>query len=331
MTKARHIAFASDRAFQIPLALALYSLERTLENPECYEVHILHRGIDKTLFASIKLSLHFYHVGEALSDLPTQRRLPTPTYYRFLLPDLLPDSVERVLYLDCDIMVMRDLGSLWDMALTDQVMAACPWVVYGGYREQYEQTVRHFSERIGYAERGEPEYYFYASILFMNLERMRAEKISQQLIDTSRAIPAERLAWQDQDVLNHVLRGRIAPLPLSYNVIPLFAQDLSEESDEARSAYASPHILHFAAMKPNILTGAKLPYEEEFFALWRQSPWAQHIPYPLVSLRELPRLLRGLIELPIRWGIRHETFLLGYGRALQALRSCLKRKHSKSS
>ncbi len=324
MIRTRHIAFASDRDFQIPLALALYSLERTLECPEHYEVHILHQGIDEELFAPIGLKLHFYHVGHALRDLPTQKRLPTPTYYRFLLPDLLPDTVEHALYLDCDIMVLRDLSELWDLAWGDQIIAACPWVIYGGYCEEYEQDVTHFSERIGYGELGEPEHYFYASILLMNLVRMRAESITQQLIDTSRTIPAERLAWQDQDVLNHVLRGRITPLPLSYNVIPLFAQDLSRESEEARIAYTNPHILHFAAMKPNILTGAKLPFEKEFFELWRQSPWARHIPYPLVSLRELPRLLRALIELPIRWGIRHEPFLLAYGRALQWLRARLK-------
>ncbi len=320
MEEQRHIAFAADRDFQVPLALALYSLERALERPECYCIHIVHQGLDEAFFSPLGLELHFYDMGEALRDLPAQGRFPTPVYYRFLLPDLLPESIACVLYLDCDIMVQRDLGALWETSLEGKVLAACPWLVYGAHREAYQEDVHGFSARLGFPDAEPVEHYYYSSLLLMDLTRMRQQRITQQLIACSRAIPAERLYWPDQDVLNHVLRGRIATVPLSYNVIPLFALDMSGETQEAREAYAQPHLIHFAATKPNILTGAKLPFEEAFFTLWQTSPWARCIPYPLVSLRRMPRWLRCAIELPIRCGIAHEGFLRLYGRLLQTLR-----------
>ncbi len=320
MEKQYHIAFATDVDFQIPLALALHSLERVLAQPERYCVHILHQGIDTELYSSLGLDLRFYNVANALQDLPTARRFPTPIYYRFLLGDILPPDIEKVLYLDCDIMVMRDISLLWDIPLEGAVLAACPWVVFGDYAEEYKPYVEQFPARLGVSQLSPPERYYYSSFLMMDLALMRDEKISTQLVNASLELPAEKLAWPDQDVLNYVLRDRMVSLPLSCNVIPLFAVAMQHESDEARAAYAEPFIVHFAATKPNILTGAKLPFEKEFFTMWKNSPWSYAIPYPLVSLRKLPTLLKIMVELPIKLAIKHDGLLHLYGRLLSLIR-----------
>ncbi len=320
MKKQYHIAFAADVDFQIPLALALYSLERVVTQPERYCVHILHQDIDTTLYSSIGLDLRFYNVANALKNLPTAKRFPTPIYYRFLLADILPPDIEKVLYLDCDIMVTRDISGLWDIPLEGAVLAACPWVVFGSYASEYKPFVDEFPARLGVSQQLPPEYYYYSSFLMMDIALMRAENISSQLVDASLELPAEKLLWPDQDVLNYVLRDRMISLPLACNVIPLFATEMQDESEEARAAYAEPIIIHFAATKPNILTGAKLPYEKEFFTMWRQSPWSRSIPYPLVSLRKLPTLLKSMVELPIKLAIKHDGLLHLYGRLLSLIR-----------
>ncbi len=320
MEKQYHIAFAADRDFQIPLALALFSLERSLAQPELFCVHILHQGIDTELYSTLALDLRFYHVANALQDLPTARRFPTPIYYRFLLADILSPEIEKVLYLDCDIMVMQDISRLWDIPLEGAVLAACPWVVFGNYTEEYKPYVEQFPARLGVPQVSPPKRYYYSSFLMMDLSLMRREKISSQLVNASLELPPDKLIWPDQDVLNYVLRDRIASLPLSCNVIPLFAAEMQNESEEARHAYEQPMIIHFAATKPNILTGAKLPFEKQFFDMWRESPWSQTIPYPLVSLRKLPPLLKRIVELPIKLSIKHDSLLRLYGRFLSILR-----------
>ncbi len=322
MDQKYHIAFATDKDFQIPLALALYSLQRTQQHPEQFCVHILHGGIDRSIFEPLKLDLHFYKVENQLKELPAGGRFPTPIYYRFLLPDILPTSISKVLYLDCDIMVMRDITELWDIELDGSVMAACPWLIFGDYQEEYLPYVEQFPARLGVdaPKKESRQHYFYSSFLMMDLSIMRDESVSAQLVRASQQIPAEKLLWPDQDVLNYVLMGRIASLPLSCNVIPLFARSIEQENQQAQQAYGDPLIIHFAATKPNILTGEKLPFERDFFRLWKSSPWASLIPYPLVSLRALPKLLRRLIELPIKLSIKRERLLRLYGRFLSMLR-----------
>ncbi len=316
-----HIAFAADADFEIPLALALYSLEKHLAEPEKYCIHILHSGLKESRFAPLGLKLCFYAMDDALHHLPTQPRLPTSTYYRFLLPQLLPQHVNRVLYMDCDIMVMQDLSHLWDSEMGDAIIAACPWNIYGKYREEYEPHVLSFPQRLGISDwDSTADQYYYASFLLMDIAAMREQNVTAQLIATAENTPREQLIWLDQDTINLVLRRRIAELPLSCNVIPLFAADMQQESKEAQDAYEHPSIIHFAATKPNILTGAKLPFEEDFFRLWQESPWRRHIPYPLVSLRHYPATLRWIITLPIRLGINCPRFLRLYGTLLNTLR-----------
>ena len=46
------------------------------------------------------------------------------TYARLLLPELVPSSVTRLLYLDCDIVVLRDIGELFDERLDGSLLAA---------------------------------------------------------------------------------------------------------------------------------------------------------------------------------------------------------------
>ena len=57
--------------------------------------------------------------------LKTHERITRATYFRFLIPALFDASVERVLYLDCDLIVDGDVGPLWEMDLSGAVLAAC--------------------------------------------------------------------------------------------------------------------------------------------------------------------------------------------------------------
>src|SRR5262245_42672933 len=47
------------------------------------------------------------------TTLQLAQHLTEVTYYRLLLPELLPTTLHRVIYLDCDVYVGRDLAGLW--------------------------------------------------------------------------------------------------------------------------------------------------------------------------------------------------------------------------
>lgn len=323
MNEKKHIALAADYSFSVPLALSLLSLQNAAKNPNEYSIHLLDGGVDRNLLKELSLEINYYDVSKDLRHLHASGRFPNSIYYRYLLPEILPSEIERVFYMDVDTMVCSDLSELWDFDMKGCIMAACPWMIYGKAGLEYKENVDNFTERFSIAQDNEP--YFYSSMLMMDLNRMREEHISQQLIHVTEQTPASQLLWPDQDILNLVLRGRIACLPLSYNVIPLFAADISLESEEAKQAYANPHIVHFAATKPNILTGPKYPFEEEFFSLWRKSRWCKQIPYPLVSTYGMGKWQKRIILAPIKIGISSSNFLRFYGKCLKNIRAILGR------
>ena len=318
MPETIHIALSANQAFTVPLGLCLRSIIQSANADTKYHFHILDSGVDrKVLQLGGFTNITWYDVADKLRDLPCGGRFPTPIYHRFLLPQLLPDTIERVIYLDCDTVVRRDLGELYRTELGETAIAAVPWVVLGHYAEEFGQHLRSFPRRFGLADDGTP--YFYSSLLVMQLPAMRSMQIPQRLIAATRHHTRE-LIWPDQDVLNAVLRGQITPLPLEYNVIPLFSEQLENESQEARAAYAAPAIVHFAAMKPNILTGPRNALEQDFFRFWQESPWKQRIPYPLISLSRMPRPAAALLKAVFTALLPFPGLLRQIGKLLNALR-----------
>lgn len=318
MTEPIHIALSADQAFTVPLGLCLRSIMQSANDGTTYHFHILDSGVDRKLlqlggFANIT----WYDVTDKLRDLPCGGRFPTSIYHRFLLPQLLPETIERVIYLDSDTVVRRDLSELYHTDLGDTALAAVPWVVLGHYAEEFGQHLRSFPRRFNLPDDGTP--YFYSSLLVMHLPTMRSMQIPQRLVAATRHHTRE-LIWPDQDVLNAVLRGQITTLPLEYNVIPLFSEQLENESNEARAAYESPAIIHFAAMKPNILTGPRNRLEEDFFRFWQESPWSRSIPYPLISLSRLPRPAAALLNSLFTALLPFPGMLRLLGKVLNALR-----------
>ncbi|MBR0354608.1 MAG: glycosyltransferase family 8 protein [Oscillospiraceae bacterium] len=119
---------------------------------------------------------------------------------KFYLPALLPDW-DRVLYLDGDIIVRRDLSPLAETELGDALAA----------------VVRDLPQ-VFYNNRllGDSRDYFNSGVMLLNLRQMRAEGLTGRLVEEKKASPDDKL--MDQSVLNRVMAGRVLQLPLIYNV-----------------------------------------------------------------------------------------------------------------
>lgn len=139
--------------------------------------------------------------ADAFADLPVRRgHLTRSTYLRLLIPDLLPDA-ERVVYMDCDMVVTDDLSPLATLPLGDAVVAAVP--------DPSPEAEELGSTGIA---RGA---YVNAGLLVVNLPVWRAEGIAARCLSllTERALLAE-----DQSALNIAAAGRIVTLPARFNV-----------------------------------------------------------------------------------------------------------------
>ena len=331
------VAFSADAHFSVPLGIAVLSLLESARPGTYYDVYVLDGGVTDRVKKGIEglkgrfeFRVTWLDVRRELLDLPAGGRFTAATYYRFLLPDLLPHDVKRVFYLDADVLVCEDLSELFAMDLDGCPLAAPVWQLVGRYRDEFVPLMRSFHERLGVPHDGLP--YHFAQML-MDTDAMRQGGWHRKLIDCARTEDPEALAWADQDVMNKVLRGRMKVMPYRYVAIPLFAEDAEQGEDacvppfvygaeELREAYRNPAIVHYAATKPNILKGGLDRYDDMFFAAWRRSPWAGCVPYVPVRIMELgrrhPLLARAMMWIP-RLFIRCPRILRGYGALLQAL------------
>lgn len=219
--------------------------------------------------------------------------------YRLLLADLIPSSISKVLYLDCDTIVRESLHNLWHTDIRGCALAAV--------QDAQEGKIEQFN-RLGYpSQLG----YFNSGVMLINLEYWRKHQLSAQFFDFIRTRP-ESLVLFDQDVLNYVCRLNKADIPLRYNVQSDFLLkttklyfDIWKHHDELTEARNNPAIIHFSGSRP-WEKGTKHPFKDEFFryrqdTVWHSSPmWKNRESYRT----RLSRILRhslsyfGLCEKP---------------------------------
>jgi lipopolysaccharide biosynthesis glycosyltransferase len=241
---------AEGREYVAHSAAMLHSLLSHHRRGEV-RIHYMH-GPDVSVRDERRLASMVAHEGGEVSflripdrklrGLPTKGFTRKATWYRVFLPDLLPD-VEKILYLDCDLIVLDSLSPLFETDL------AGSWV--GAVTNVFQHNHLHRPAELGLAG---PEVYFNAGVLLMNLEQMRANGCTAALIDYGRA-NAGRLEWRDQDALNVVLGERRTALHPRWNCMnSVLVFDRADDvfgAEAAAEARACPAIRHFEGPDTN--------------------------------------------------------------------------------
>jgi lipopolysaccharide biosynthesis glycosyltransferase len=203
-----------------------------------------------------------------LRGLPHADRFGSIVWWRLFLPELI-DGVDRVLYLDCDTLVLSSLRPLWDEDLGARVLAAVANVV--------EPPMREHVAALGVDYVGG---FFNAGVLLLQLDRMRDERSTDELVDYA-VRHHKTLTWNDQDALNVVFKGRWHSLHPRWNAqnnlwswrawaIDLFGPEVVAE------AVSAPAIRHFEG--PSVAKPwhylCPVPHRDAYFEMLRQTPWA---------------------------------------------------------
>jgi lipopolysaccharide biosynthesis glycosyltransferase len=232
---------------------------------------------------------------DAVAALPPMPQSSPATWYRVLLPDLLPD-VERVLYLDVDTIVVDSLEPLWETDLSGKLVGAVTNVLPPG-------TLDHPAE-IGLSG---PEAYFNAGVLLVNLGEIRRRGMVSELREFSLA-HGHDLLWRDQDVLNILLgRARVSLHPrwnwMNAMVTFEWATDVfgAEVLEEARRR---PGIRHFEgplASKPWHYL-CEQGQRDSYFEHRRQTPWPDCEIVGATPRAKAKQVARRVLRVePARW------------------------------
>ena len=212
--------------------------------------------------------------SEKLKDCPIQSDdyVSIATYYRLLAPTLLPQELEKILYLDCDMIVNESIDALYNTDIEDVAVGSV-------LDEDYLNVTKYM--RLEYPQ---TDYYFNAGVLLINLSYWRRTNVMQRCLNYIKD-KKDILTFHDQDTLNYILRNEKRELHTKYNLQTGFLyksrkleQHVIEEIDEA---IYKPAIIHYTGLNKPWIYNSNHPYTDAYLhyksiSLWNSNEYIIH-------------------------------------------------------
>lgn len=283
------VVLACDAAYAMPLATALRSIVEANRSGASLEFHVLSEGFTGRIQQKVVDSLPqgSAEVRWVPVDMGPFREFSTivyiskMTYARFLLPQIFPPAVNRILYLDADLLVLDDLGRLWSMDLEGAILGAVP-------DHGLDRKIKQRDPRVRNVPRVRD--YFNAGVLLIDLERWRSEQVSEKALEYLAGHPQS--PFSDQDALNVACDGRWKKLEQRWNFQDHARTSLAHLRPEHR-----PGIVHFVTdVKP--WNASSLSVNADFYdAIRARTRFSRTIPDRMGDLlRGSWALVKGVLR-----------------------------------
>jgi len=256
-----HIAMATDHNYlDYALAACASMLKYTSRD---IVLHLLHEeltGADLARFEALPRNVAFtlqpHKIENAFFKGWPPLRWSVSCYYRLILPELLPE-LDKILYLDCDLLVLDDIGKLYDLDLQGK---SCAGAATKLKPEHYD--------RIGLDRK---YAYFNSGVMLFDLAKMYREHHIERFIRLFNEM-GDRIKYPDQDILNLAYAEDHVKLPLRWNLMTSVYRNPPDNKlyslEETIAALKDPAICHF--------TGTHKPWR---FRATTHHPYGFAYPY----------------------------------------------------
>jgi lipopolysaccharide biosynthesis glycosyltransferase len=277
----QHVAFccSGDKGAK-HLAVALLSLFETHDSPDKLRVHLVWESLSETALDALNESWQCYSTQisyyRASGWLGERALGPKSGYwFRTWLADILPEDIPFVLYLDYDVLVMRDVSPLWNLDMDNYGVAAVaePANPRWGYAERLS-----FMARTMGAEFEKDDPYFNSGVLFINLKRWREMDVGHTLTERFGHYRPTYPEFHDQDELNILFRDELLLLPPCWNLIEevwlysLWPFHLYREFSPT-SEHFKPYVRHFSGKEKVEGRWRRASYKEIYYGFLDRTAW----------------------------------------------------------
>lgn len=187
-------------------------------------------------------------------------------YFRLFVMEVLPKDLEKVLYLDVDMVICDSIRELWNTDVSDVAVGAVP--------DCFHQDI-HQANRIGY-EVGLG--IFNSGVLLINLNYWCEHHVMNSFIAYAREAK-DHLKYHDQDVLNYVFRHSKIELPIRFNLqtIHMYQERFLylhfRYFEEIREAFRHPVVIHYTGPNKPWFSNAYHPLKGYFEKYRQMTPW----------------------------------------------------------
>ena len=234
------IFFSTDNNYIPFLDVTIRSLIANASRDYKYHIVVLNTGLDEERISKIEeledenFQIDFADISYAVKDieykLPNEQHFGLATWYRLFIQSLFP-QYEKIIYIDCDLIVEGDISELYNTDLEGNYIAGVVehWILHSPVFSYYTK------EAVGI----DSKYYINAGVAVMDLNKFRENQIEQKFVDLINTYNFDVID-PDQSYLNYLCQGKIKYLPFEWNRTPL-------ENVECEN----PKIIHYAlGMKP---------------------------------------------------------------------------------
>ena len=283
-----HICFATDDNYASAMGVAICSILKNAGPTDEFHFYVLENSVSAENKRKIALlrairpfELDYIHIHEAdFKSLPiVNKHLSLSTYYRFSIARLLP-QVDKILYLDCDILVLQSLRPLYETDMTGVLLAGAEDLVFWKWRNTGTPEERLSNHKYYYVDEEfekifETVGYFNAGVLVLNLALMREMNLERMCFECA-AARRDRLKYEDQDVLNFVCGPLRKQVSQKWNLPPYssLCRYLAGRKEDISPFYQDAAVIHFIqVLEKPWRRGWKCSETDLYRQYMRLGPW----------------------------------------------------------
>lgn len=210
------IALITDERFAPYCATTIASVLNNSQEETEFDFYILTGGLSQTVkekFNGLKAikdcSINIISIDiDNFKGLPKCNHIPIESYFRFKLFSLL-DGLDKVIYLDSDMIVLGDIEGLFNTNIDNYYAGMVIDTV-----KEVGTVLNEVKQKLQFPVNSD---YFNAGVMVINLNKCREDHIESKLFDWAKR-NYDKLTWADQDVINVIMHGLIKKLPSKYNI-----------------------------------------------------------------------------------------------------------------
>ena len=235
----------------------LYSLK--YNNVGNHDIFLLYNQLSSQGIQSMQrfcdsnsMVLHPIHVAESELDGMTlgNAHFSVEMYYRIFVQKYVPETVDRILWLDADIIINGSLADFYQMGMGEKLIAAC---ADRGWRS--EETTTRCKDTLDLSEE---HIYFNSGVILFDLDAIRKQMSFNTIEDTLKKYQ-DVLVFPDQDILNILYDGKTKMISERFN----YQIGLDRKKENVQNDQAT--ILHF--------TGSVKPWHPNYEAYCAEYYW----------------------------------------------------------
>lgn len=328
MANIPHIVYATDDNFAEILGVSLVSLYENSKDVDDIIVYVLDSGISDENIEKLKSlpqkygrsDLSFIKATDISKELSMSVNLDRGSlsqYARLFVSSVLPAELDRVLYLDCDIIINKSISELWNLGIKGKTIAA----LKDAFSKQYRKNI----------DLDPDDIMFNSGVMLIDLDKWRRENVESKLLEFIRKKNG-KIQQGDQGALNAILSKETFCLEPRFNSVTIFYDFSYEEMmvyrkpvdfyprEEIELAVREPSIIHYTTSflsKRPWYEGCEHRYVAEWFKYKDISPWSDKPLWTEKKKNGIKGLYVSLCnKMPRKLMIGFSGILQAYGRPL---------------